>query len=272
MCKTDNQSSASFLSDDPGKQNFMNDNRVEHTIGQEKDTNSFNKNIMDRGISSETGTVNDICNCSDYNTSGADIPPRKSYFLENHEIIICWYDSIVIRDTIITGKLLPDSSFFVNGFNIYDCRDEPISLFESGEYHIHRIIFEENKLSISRYVSLPVLTNWEYRFTPIVSYQIKLFDENFIIDTVFALDYSEIKMSDISNFDKRNENLKKRAYTEYPFESNEDYVYQFFIATLFDSDRYRDEFLKISELNDYMHVEYQFLLDYLSVYENSDNQ
>lgn len=208
------------------------------------------------------------CGCIDYAFSQKEEPPLLTHKIGNSKIIVCGYRG-EYEDEITLGEILPDSSFYVSGFVVFNYSgSEAIPIFEDGEYYLDIIKPKLEELEIVRLKKMPRDKSLKYEWTEILS--IRIFEQNGLIKTdssfVFPVDsYNQDFLKYFkSEIDRVKNDLKgKFNYPEYLIDYN-------FIQAVKNPEKYSKKLKSIGPFDGYLGPIYRDILKYYELFEKEN--
>lgn len=238
---------------------------------QEKDTNtleSATKHEDNNSVEIDANTTTtDRCECIDYHFSQKGQEPLLMHNLGSTKIIVCGYIG-KYEWGITLGERLPDSSFYVSGFNLFSCTESGIDhLFENGEYYLNKIVPKPNQIEVIRLRRMPVSKKLDYDWTEIISIKIHKVNQQIKVDSSFVLsvdlydqefiDYFKSEISKLEN----DPTIDQTNYLEYLIDYS-------FIQAVINPKEYGQILHGLGPFDGYLGPLYRDILMYYKIFEN----
>ena len=205
------------------------------------------------------------CKCPDLYFSDSKVDPILTFKFPNNELIICGYVGNITDMGVKTGQLLDDGSFYMQGYNIFNCRNLTEPIFTRGEVDICKIDTTNTSIKISVIENLPLKSGWQFFYTPITSYEVievskivKINGPNLIVDLSALSNADFDKMIHSLSWDKENPEYKLNASTD----SLELKLYGAFITAVKFHPKYKVLFENLGPFDGYIAEIYTMLLDH----------
>ena len=71
-----------------------------------------------------------------------------------------------------TGQHLDDGSFYMQGYNIFNCKNLTEPVFTSGEVELNKIDTIGKRINIRVLDYLPIKSGWKFSYTQVIKYEI----------------------------------------------------------------------------------------------------
>lgn len=208
------------------------------------------------------------CGCIDYAFSQKEEPSLLTHKIGNSKIIVCGYRG-EYEGKITLGEILPDSSFYVSGFVVFNCSgSEPTSIFIDGEYYLDIIKPKPEELEIVRLKKMPIDTSLKYEWTEVIS--IRIFEQNGLIktDSSFVLPVDSYNQDFLNHFKSEIDRMKndtkgKINYRDYLIDYN-------FIQAIKNPEKYSKNIKSIGPFDGYSGPIYRDALKYYELFEKEN--
>jgi len=239
-----------------------------HNQDKDSDTHDSAAKLEDNNNVEIETAATDRCECIDYHFSQKGQEPLLTHYLGSTKIIVCGYIGKYEWD-ITLGERLPDSSFYVSGFNIFSCTDSGIDhLFENGEYYLNRILPKPNQLEVVRLRRMPVSKKLDYEWTDIISIKFHEGNQELKVDSSFVLSVDLYDQEFLNYFKSEISKLENDAtkdqtnYLEYLIDYS-------FIQAVINPKEHGHILNSLGPFDGYLGPLYRDILMYYKIFENT---
>lgn len=182
--------------------------------------------------------------------------------------LICGYVGFDFCPDYPIGQWLNDSSLYLSGFAIFECKQEQRIIIEGSEYNIDSITLLSTGINLTRLDFFPITNKKGFQLTPVYNIQIRNQASKVVIDTTFILDFKGIDLQSLNSFYQNQISESNNEYNINEPDYSIEILYKF-INAIENYPNGNKDFKELKVSGAATEEYYQSLLRYFLIFENN---